>query len=127
MGVMSAGALAGIVDRTGGWLPRKALLPREQVIIFNIVTVGIGVAVLYLALFIAMLAAVLLLVPQGLLGSQLGYPADVADQVRLAWLATSIATLGAALESHETVREAAYTYQPDAQLAADPPERAPAR
>ncbi len=84
-------------------------------------------AVLYLALFIAMLAAALLLVPQGLLGSQLGYPAGVADQIRLAWLATSIATLGGALESHETVREAAYTYQPDAQLAADPPERASAR
>jgi hypothetical protein len=44
----------------------------------------------------------------------------VADQVSLAWLATSIATLGgalgAALETGETVREAAYTYQPDAQL-----------
>jgi hypothetical protein len=83
------------------------------------------VAVLYLALFIAMLAAALLLVPQGLIASQLGYPAGVADQIRLAWLATSIATLGgalgAALESDETVREAAYTYQPDAQLAADPP------
>lgn len=44
-------------------------------------------------------------------------PASVVDQVRLAWLAASIATiggaLGGALETHETVREAAYTYQPD--------------
>jgi hypothetical protein len=50
----------------------------------------------------------------------------VADQVSLAWLATSIATLGGALgavlETRETVREA-YTYQPDTQLhtLADPP------
>jgi hypothetical protein len=50
----------------------------------------------------------------------------VADQVSLAWLATSIATLGGALgavlETRETVREAAYTFQPDVQLhaAADP-------
>jgi hypothetical protein len=55
-----------------------------------------------------------------LLGTGLGHPAGVADQTRLAWLATSIATLGgalgAALETHETVREAAYTYQPDTQL-----------
>jgi hypothetical protein len=83
--------------------------------------------VLYLALFISMLAAALLLVPGDLLGQVLGHPAGVADQVSLAWLATSIATLGgalgAALETGETVREAAYTYQPDAQLhtVGDPP------
>ncbi len=127
-----AGILVTIVVTTGLWERSPHPAAREQVIMFNIVTaatVGIGVAVLYLALFIAMLTAALLLVPQGLLGSQLGYPAGVADQIRLAWLATSIATLGgalgAALESHETVREAAYTYQPDARLAAGPPERAP--
>jgi hypothetical protein len=121
-----------IVVTTGLWERSPHPAAREQVIMFNIVTaatVGIGVAVLYLALFIAMLAAALLLVPQGLLGSQLSYPAGVADQIRLAWLATSIATLGgalgAAMESHETVREAAYTYQPDAQLAADPPNGHP--
>ena len=128
------GILVTIVVTTGLWERSPHPAAREQVIMFNIVTaatVGIGVAVLYLALFVAMLTAALLLVPQGLLGRQLGYPAGVADQVRLAWLATSIATLGgalgAALESHETVREAAYTYQPDTQLAADPPERAAAR
>ncbi len=122
-----------IVITTGLWERSPHPAAREQVILFNIITaatVSIGVAVLYLALLIAMLAAALLLVPGDLLGAQLGHPAGVADQVRLAWLATSIAALGgalgAALEGHEAVREAAYTYQPDAQLAADPPERAPA-
>jgi len=65
--------------------------------LFNIVTAataGIGVVVLYLALFIAMLASALLLVPGDLLCVQLGHPAGAADQIRLAWLATSIATLG---------------------------------
>jgi hypothetical protein len=126
------GILVTIVVTTGLWERSPHPAAREQVIMFNIVTVatvGIGVAVLYLALLIAMLAAALLLVPQGLLGSQLGHPAGVADQIRLAWLATSVATLGgalgAAMESHETVREAAYTYQPDAQLAADPPSGHP--
>jgi hypothetical protein len=108
---------AGLWERS----PRRSA--REQVILFNIVTavtVGIGVAVLYAAIFVAMLAAALLLVPAGLLGSVLGHPAGVADQVQLAWLATSLATLGgalgAALETRDTVREAAYTYRPDTQL-----------
>jgi hypothetical protein len=127
-----AGILLTIMISTGLWERTPHPDAREQVILFNIVTattVGIGVVVLYVALFIIMLASALLLVPGDLLGSQLGHPAGAADQVRLAWLATSIATLGgalgAALESHETVREAAYTYQPDTQLAGAPPEQAP--
>lgn len=127
-----AGIIVTIVVTTGLWERSPHPAAREQVNLFNIVTaatVGIGVAVLYVALFIAMLAAALLLVPQGLIASQLGHPAGVADQIRLAWLATSIATLGgalgAALESHEDVREAAYTYQPDARLAAGSPNGHP--
>jgi hypothetical protein len=135
LAVIAAGSVAAVVVTimvtTGMWERSPHSAAREQVILFNIVTaatVGIGVVVLYLTLFIAMLAAALLLVPGDLLGAQLGHPAGAADQIRLAWLATSVATLGgalgAALESHETVREAAYTYQPDTRLAA-PPEQAP--
>ena len=117
-----------IMIAAGLWERSPHRSAREQVILFNIVTavtVGIGVAVLYAAIFVAMLAAALLLVPAGLLGGVLGHPAGVADQVQLAWLATSLATLGgalgAALETRETVREAAYTYRPDTQLErADP-------
>lgn len=112
-----------IVIATGLWERSPHPAAREQVILFNIVTgttVAIGVAVLYATLFTAMLVATLLLVPGSLLGSALGHQASVADEVRLAWLGSSIATLGgglgAALESQETVREAAYTYQPDTEL-----------
>ena len=119
LGSVSAIAVA-IMVTTGLWERSPHPAAREQVALFNIVTaatVGLGVAALYLALFIAMLAAALLLVPGNLLGTVLEHPAGVADQVSLAWLATSIAALGgalgAALESGETVREAAYTYQPD--------------
>jgi hypothetical protein len=134
--IITLGSVAGIIVTimitTGLWERSPHREAREQVILFNIVTattVGIGVVVLYVALFIIMLASALLLVPGDLLSMQLHHPAGAADQIRLAWLATSVATLGgalgAALESHETVREAAYTYQPDARLAAAPPEQAP--
>jgi hypothetical protein len=117
-----------IMIATGLWERSPHRSAREQVILFNIVTavtVGIGVAVLYAAIFVAMLAAALLLVPAGLLGIVLRHPAGAADQVQLAWLAASLATLGGALgavlETRETVREAAYTYRPDTQLEpADP-------
>ncbi|HEY4463072.1 MAG TPA: hypothetical protein VGN41_10460 [Streptosporangiaceae bacterium] len=122
LGSVALTSLAVIVA-TGLWERSPRQGAREQVMLFNIVTgatVGIGVAVLYAALFTALLAGALLLVPGSLLGDALGHPASVADQVRLAWLGSSIATLGgglgAALESQETVREAAYTYQPDTQL-----------
>src|SRR3984893_17981591 len=135
LAVIAVGSVAGIIVTimitTGLWERSPHRDAREQVILFNIVTattVGIGVVVLYVALFLIMLASSLLLVPGDLLSIQLRHPAGAADQIRLAWLATSIATLGgalgAALESHETVREAAYTYQPDTQLNtyAHPPE-----
>ncbi|MDX6417964.1 MAG: hypothetical protein QOG28_2584 [Trebonia sp.] len=136
--IITLGSVAAIIVTimvtTGLWERSPHPAAREQVILFNLVTaatVGIGVVVLYLALFITTLASALLLVPGDLLGIQLGHPAGAADQIRLAWLATSIAALGGALggalESHETVREAAYTYQPDTQITADPPEQAPIR
>jgi hypothetical protein len=134
--VISLGSVAvtsaTIMTATGLWERSPHPAAREQVLLFNIVTsltISIGVAVLYLALFAALFVVALLLVPDSLLSVVLGHPSGVADQIRLAWLATSIATLGgalgAALESHETVREAAYTYQPDTQLnsTVDPPKR----
>ena len=72
-----------IIVSTGLWERSPHPAAREQVALFNIVTaatVGLGVATLYLALFIAMLAAALLLVPGSLLGLVLGHPA-----CRLAW------------------------------------------
>jgi hypothetical protein len=138
--VISLGSIAvtvvAIMTAARLWERSPHPAAREQVLLFNIVTsatISIGVAALYLALFAAMLVAALLLVPGSLLSMQLGHPTGISDQIRLAWLATSIATLGGALgavlESHETVREAAYTYQPDSRLntTVDPPTRVRAR
>src|SRR4051812_7009252 len=102
--------------------PSRPTAP-EQVVLFNVVTlttVILGVLALYLALLLLTMVGTLLLVPSGLLAGALGHPIGFADQVEVAWLAASVATvggaLGAGLETDEAVREAAYRYQPDDEL-----------
>ncbi|WP_345770560.1 hypothetical protein [Blastococcus saxobsidens] len=92
---------------------------RKQVVLFNIATaatVTIGVLSLYLALFVLALLGGLFLVVEPLFSEGLGHPARFSDYLELAWLTSSLATvggaLGAGLESDEAVREAAYTYRP---------------
>ncbi|MEU4553114.1 hypothetical protein [Micromonospora violae] len=99
---------------------------REQVVLFNavtvvtVVTVVIGVLALYVALAALTIIGAVTLVPWDLLAESTGEPAGVGQQVKLGWLASSLATvggaLGAGLESDSAVREAAYRYQPDAEL-----------
>jgi hypothetical protein len=94
---------------------------RARVVLFNLttaITVGIGVLTLYLALLAVNIGAALVLISSGVLERQLGHPADAGTYLGLAWLVTSLATLGgalgAALENDRAVREAAYGYRPDA-------------
>jgi hypothetical protein len=91
---------------------------RQQVVLFNIATtatVVIGVAALYTALFVISLLAGLLLVVPSLLADAISHPVTFADYIEVAWLTSSLATvggaLGAGLESDEAVRRAAYTYR----------------
>jgi hypothetical protein len=93
---------------------------REQVALFNLATlatVAFGVASLYAGLFLASLAGAGLLIDSSLFASQVGHGVDFWTYVRLAWLASSLATaggaLGAMLETDTTVREAAYAYSPE--------------
>jgi hypothetical protein len=102
------------------WEPIVSRAVRKQVILFNIatvVTVLIGVTVLYAALYVlALTAAYWFVVPQ-VWRDQVGHPASVRDYFELAWLTCSLAmiggALGAALEPDEAVRAAAYVQHPD--------------
>jgi hypothetical protein len=71
------------------------------------------------------LAGSLLLVVPALFTDRLGHPARAADYLELAWLISSLATvggaLGAGLESDEAVRQAAYSYRPDRAAPEAPP------
>jgi hypothetical protein len=95
--------------------PRRSA--RQQVLLLNAATtatVVLGVMALYVMLFSLTVVGVLLLVPDDLFASALGRPLGLGDQVRLAWLVSSVATLagalGAGLESDEAVRAAAYAH-----------------
>jgi hypothetical protein len=127
--LIAAGSILGttltIIVSANLWERHPRSGAREQVVLFNVVTattVTIGVVSLYVALLILTFLAALLLIPDGVLAEALGHPVGLSDQIELAWLASSIATigdaLGAGLENDEAVREAAYTYQSDRQLSA---------
>lgn len=134
LSILAVGSLLAVVLSlvlgAGLWerVPPRAAGPgiRQQVALFNIVTiltVVIGAVTLYGALVMLTAVGVLVMVPAGLITATLGHPAGIGDQVQLAWLASSLGTLGGALgaglESDEAVRDAAYHYQPDNELSAD--------
>jgi hypothetical protein len=95
---------------------------RKQVLLFNIatmVTVIIGVTVLYAALYLlALVAAFWFVVPQ-VFNNAVGHPGSLRDYFQLAWLTCSLAmiggALGAALETEDAVYDAAYVRRSDAQ------------
>jgi hypothetical protein len=101
---------------------------RKQVLLFNIatvVTVVVGVTVLYAALYLlALVAAFWFVVPQ-VFRSTVGHPASLRDYFELAWLTCSLAmiggALGAALETEDAVRDAAYVQCSDTQTEREKP------
>jgi hypothetical protein len=88
---------------------------REQVVLFNIATLAtvvVGIATLYAALFVLILAGAALVIPESVFDDAVVGSVTAADYAALAWFVASLATiggaLGAGLESREAVREAAY-------------------
>ena len=119
--LLSIGAtVATLIIGAELWEPIVNRAVRQQVVLFNIatvITVVIGVSVLYAALYVlALLAAFWFVVPQ-IWGAQVGHPASLRDYFELAWLTSSLAmiggALGAALEPDEAVRAAAYVQHSD--------------
>jgi hypothetical protein len=98
--------------------PGAEIEARERVVLGNLatsVTVGAGVATQYLALLVICVAGSAVLIAPPVLAAELRHAVGLADYARLAWLVSSLATiggaLGAAVESDTAVREAAYGYR----------------
>ena len=113
-----------LIAAHGLWERRGASKAEDQVLLFNAATAAtvlLGVLSLYLALFLFSLGGAGLFITPDLLSKELGSDVSLADYLRLAWLATSLAmiggALGAGLETNEAVREAAYAYRPEEQRA----------
>ena len=80
------------------------------------ITLLLGLLFGYVVLFVVVLAATALVVPDQFMGSNLGHSAGVGDYAAAAWFAASMATvvgaIGSGLESDEEVRETISRYRP---------------
>jgi hypothetical protein len=110
------GTVLAVLWAHGLWERAPDRRVREQVVLFNVttsLTVAIGLASLYLALFVLIFGGAELILRPSVFSSALGRDAATSDYLALAWFAASFATvaggLGAGLESREAVRGAAYT------------------
>lgn len=93
-------------------------LDRDQAWLYNastILTLSIGVGLLYVGLFVINLAIAAFLVSEEVLVSTLGHAAGMTTYVNLAWGFTTMGiiggALGSSLESDAAVRRAAYGYR----------------
>lgn len=89
---------------------------REKAVLYNLatlLTVLIGVAIMYLLLFGVTLLAAGALIDSGYFSRQLHHPVALGDYARLVWLTSSVGivagALGSSLESEEAVRRATYS------------------
>ncbi|WP_025733992.1 ABC transporter permease [Carnimonas nigrificans] len=106
-----------IIDH-GLWEPQQYTHGKAVTRLYNaatVVTLGIGVCVYFIVLYLLFLTAVVVFVPTGFMAETLHQPVGLSNFMLLAWLATSVATfagaLGAGLESEEVVRNATYGYR----------------
>jgi uncharacterized membrane protein len=116
--VAMGGAVATLIVQHRLWERVADRRLREQAMLFNLVTaitVALGILALFAAVALASLVAAMLTIEPSVLTSQLGRSSGFGDYVRLAVLASALATVGAAfggaLESDAAVREAAYAYR----------------
>jgi hypothetical protein len=120
--VIAVGSVTAItvalIAGAGLWEHASHPVGRKQVTLFNLATtatVVLGVLSLYAALILLALSTSPVLVPSHLFEEGVGHAVRAGDYIKLAWLTSSLATLGGALgaglESDESVRAAAYTYR----------------
>jgi hypothetical protein len=122
--------VAWLVVAHGLWEKPGLATSAELARLFNratILTLTLAASVSYAVLFAGTVLTAALLIDPSVLEQALQRPADFADYLKLAWLISSLATVGGAigsgLEDEETVRAAAYGYHPEPDSGPDAEDR----
>lgn len=113
IGAIIVALLTGwLIFRNGLWNTRHITQARLDNIA-TVITVGIGVTLSYLMLFVGLLALSTVIADAGYLSSQLEKSAGPRDYLELSWLAASLGTmagaLGANFDSDDAIRQATYS------------------
>ncbi|TNH28695.1 hypothetical protein FHG89_14805 [Micromonospora orduensis] len=113
--------VAWLIVAHGLWEKPSRETPTELARLFNlgtILTLTLATSVSYVVLFVGTVLVGALLIDTSVLEQILQRPVNVSDYLTLAWITSSLATVGGAigsgLENEETVRAAAYGYHPQA-------------
>ncbi|MFD2397022.1 hypothetical protein ACFSVJ_09705 [Prauserella oleivorans] len=100
------------------WETRRSAVDRELAWLYNastLLTLTIGVVVLYAILFVVNVVLATLIVPSSLLSSTVGRTAGLGTYLSVAWAFTTLGAiagaLGSSLETDHAVRQAAYGYR----------------
>jgi hypothetical protein len=108
-----------LVVAHGLWERPSGQADSERVRLANkvtVVTLVIGVACFYAALFLIVTAASLIVVNPSFMEKTLGHSVGLGSYLTIAWVAASLATvagaLGSGVETDDSVREALYGYRP---------------
>ena len=114
------GLVAWLIVAHDLWEKPDRETPAELARMFNvgtILTLTLATAVSYVVLFTGTVLAAALLISTSVLKQTLQRPVHFTDYLTLAWIISSLATVGGAigsgLENEETVRAAAYGYHPE--------------
>ncbi|MDT7650981.1 MAG: hypothetical protein QOI36_2387 [Pseudonocardiales bacterium] len=109
-----------LIVRHDLWEKASEHTPKELARLFNIgtvLTLALAAAVCYLLLLGTTSTAAALLIDPSVLQQNVGHPVGPGDYLTLAWLISSLATVGGAvgsgLEDEDQVRAAAYGYHPE--------------
>ena len=82
----------------------------------TVLTLLLGLLFGYLVLYVAVLAAMVLVVPERFMATNLGHPVGIGDYAAAAWFAASMAivvgAIGSGLENDEEVHETISRYRP---------------